>query len=321
MHKLNVLSWANELSTRLSGAVQSDVRLDRLTTYRIGGPARVVARPHSVDDVACTLRLAAEANVPLLVLGLGSNVLLDDSGFMGIVLRFGTELAALKQSATTPALWEASAGLPTPLLARRTANAGYGGVHRLIGVPGTVGGGIYMNAGAHGQDFSRVTKSVTVVTNDGEVQTLNGDEISWKYRDSQLGDHIVVGATLALTTEDREKLYEDVRRHFKWRRVGTPFEQPCCGSVFRNPHGDELKSGAELTTAGQLIHAAGMKSFRVGGAEVSTKHANYIVNLGGATARDVRSVIETVRSEVAKKFDIELELEVRIIDRNGNLEQ
>lgn len=321
MHKLNVLSWANDLSTRLSGAVETDVRLDRLTTYRIGGPARVVARPHSVDDVACALGLAAEANVPLLVLGLGSNVLLDDSGFVGIVLRFGTELADLKQSDTTPEMWEASAGLPTPLLARRTANAGYGGVHRLIGVPGTVGGGIYANAGAHRQDFSRVTKSVTVVTRDGEVQTLNGDEISWKYRDSQLGDHIVVGATLELTREDREKLYEDVRRHFKWRRVGTPFDQPCCGSVFRNPRRDELKGGAELMTAGQLIHAAGMKGFRVGGAEVSTKHANYIVNLGGATARDVRSVIETVRSEVAKEFDIELGLEVRIIDRNGNVEQ
>ncbi len=321
MHKLNVLSWANELSTRLSGAVHTDVRLDRLTTYRIGGPARVVARPRSVDDVACALRLAAEANVPFLVLGLGSNVLLDDSGFVGIVLRFGTELADLKQSNTTPEMWEASAGLPTPLLARRTANAGYKGVHRLVGVPGTVGGGIYMNAGAHGQDFSRVTKSVTVVTYGGEVRALNGDEISWKYRDSQLGDHIVVGATLELTREDREKLYEDVRRHFKWRRVGTPFDQPCCGSVFRNPRPDELKGGAEPTTAGQLIHTAGMKGFRVGGAEVSTKHANYIVNLGGATACDVRSVIEAVRSEVAQEFDIELELEVRIIDRNGNVEQ
>jgi UDP-N-acetylmuramate dehydrogenase len=252
-----------------------------------------------------------ETGAPWLVIGLGSNLLVADAGFPGVVLRIGRGLESVEAQGAT---WRVGAGLPTPLLARRSAAAGLAGVHRLVGVPGTVGGGVFMNAGAHGQEFKDVVRRIWLVGTDGMVEERAAARIPWRYRSAGLSDVAVVAAEVQLVPAEPRRLAAEIKAHFDWRKAGTPFNEPCCGSVFRNPGaGEPGGSGAERRTAGQLIDAAGMKGFRVGGAQVSPVHANYIVNLGGATAADVRRVIEAVRERVRREWNVELELEVKLI--------
>lgn len=306
-----------ELRARLHCEVRTAVPLAGYTTYRIGGPAAALVAPHSVEDVARALQVARETGTRWLALGLGSNLLVDDAGFDGIVVHLAKGLSGVTQGGVQGTCWTAAAGMPTPLLAKRTAAAGFAGVHRLVGVPGTVGGGVFMNAGAHQQDYASVTRSVDLVDEMGEVRCIPGDEIPWRYRSSGLQNVIVVSATVELSPEDPASLKREIRQHLSWRKAGTPFDRPCCGSVFRNPprrEGSGGGGGAGGRTAGQLIDAAGMKGFRVGNAEVSRKHANYIVNVGGASAADVRGVIDAVREAVRRRFEVELELEVKIIN-------
>jgi UDP-N-acetylmuramate dehydrogenase len=243
-------------------------------------------------------------------------MLVADAGFRGLVLRIGRALSEVREH---PDGWEVGAGLPTPLLARRSARSGRAGVHRLVGVPGTVGGGVFMNAGAHGQDFAQVVRSVTLVREDGTIEKRPAAAIAWRYRSSGLRAVVVIAAELALTPEDPRRLSTEIAEHFRWRKAGTPFSEACCGSVFRNPGGTIVLSPdadgepRELRTAGQLIDAAGLKGLRIGGAEVSPMHANYIVNVGGASASDVRRVMDAVRDRVAHRFGITLELEVQLV--------
>jgi UDP-N-acetylmuramate dehydrogenase len=276
--------------------------LARYTTYRIGGPARYLLTPGEVEDVEKALHFAQEKGVPWLVLGLGSNVLVKDAGFPGVVIKMGKGLDKFEMKGATAIV---GAGMPTPLLARRTAEAGFVGVERFIGIPGTVGGGVYMNAGAHGAEFAEVVTEVTVMDPKGKTRQLARKQIPFKYRTSGLGQLIVLETKLGLGEEAPAKLKEIQSRLLRWRKAGTPFDQPCCGSVFKNPTGPK--------TAGMLIEEAGLKGFRLGGAHVSILHANYIVNTGNATAADVLKVIDHVRKTVSKKQGVELELEVKLI--------
>ncbi|HXV86837.1 MAG TPA: UDP-N-acetylmuramate dehydrogenase [Gemmatimonadales bacterium] len=296
-----------DLRARVKGDVREHEPLARYTTYRIGGPGAAVLHARSAEDVAAALEFAGATGTPWVALGLGSNVLVADAGFAGLVLRIGKGMDEV--AIVDPHTWTAGAGLPTPLLARRTAAAGLGGVHRLVGVPGTVGGGVVMNAGAHGQEFASVVQSVRTVAQSGAIRDMRADSLTWRYRDSGLRDVVVVGATLRLEPADHGDLEADVRRHLAWRKAGTPFDQPCCGSVFRNPP----PVNGERRTAGQLIDQAGLKGFTIGRAQVSPLHANYIVNLGEATADQVRAVMDAVRERVLKQFGLELALEVRMV--------
>jgi UDP-N-acetylmuramate dehydrogenase len=306
-------SALRDLAAAVRGRVEPDAPLARCTTYRIGGPAALLLHPAGPDDVVTALRFARERGMRWMALGLGSNVLIADRGFDGLVIRLGKGLDGVERgTGGEPTHWTTGAGLPIPLLARQSAEAGMSGVQRLIGVPGTVGGGVFMNAGAHGQDLASVVRSVEVVGADGARRTLDATSIPWAYRSSGLPRVVVLSARVALTRADPAELAEDLRRHLEWRKAGTPFSEPCCGSVFRNPPPDDLPSEGPRT-AGQLIDAAGLKGYRVGGAEVSCKHANYIVNTGGATAADVLAVIEAVRSRVLRELGVELGLEVEIV--------
>jgi UDP-N-acetylmuramate dehydrogenase len=287
---------------KFRGRMLENEVLGRYTTYRIGGPARYFLSPGEVDDVAKALQFAQEKGVPWVVLGLGSNVLIKDGGFPGLVIRMGKGLDRFEMKGATAIV---GAGLPTPLLARRTADAGFVGVERFIGIPGTVGGGVYMNAGCHGAEFAEVVTEVTVMDGTGKVKQLTRKQVPFKYRTSGLGQVIVLEAKLALGEENPAKLKEAQSRLLRWRKVGTPFDQPCCGSVFKNPSGQR--------TAGMLIEEAGLKGFRIGGAHVSILHANYIVNTGNATASDVLKVIDHVRKTVSKKLEVDLELEVKVL--------
>ena len=275
--------------------------LSRYTTWRIGGPARYLVLPADVEDVVKALELARDRGLPWLVLGLGSNVLVKDGGFPGVVIRMGKGLDRFEMKGATAIV---GAGMPTPILARRTAEAGFAGVERFIGIPGTVGGGIYMNAGCHGAEFAEIVTDVTVMDAKGKIRQLSRKQISFKYRASNL-EGIVLEAKLALAEEPPAKLKELQGKLFRWRKAGTPFDQPCCGSTFTNPGGAK--------TAGMLIDECGLKGFTIGGVQISSLHANYFVNKGNATASDVLKLIEHVRKTVAKKTGVELQLECKVI--------
>jgi UDP-N-acetylmuramate dehydrogenase len=287
---------------KFKGRLLENEPLARYTTWRLGGPARFVLQPGDVEDVTKGLEFAKTRGVPWLVLGLGSNVLVRDGGFPGLVIRMGKGVDRFEMKGATAIV---GAGLPTPLLARRTAEAGFVGVERFIGIPGTVGGGVYMNAGCHGAEFAEIVTEVTVLDASGRARTLTRKQISYKYRASNLGDSVVLEAKLALGEEDPAKLKEIQSRLLRWRKAKTPFDQACAGSTFKNPGGPK--------TAAMLIEEAGLKGFKVGGAQVSPMHANYFVNSGTATGSDMLKLIEHVRKTVQKKCGVELELEVRVV--------
>lgn len=287
---------------KFRGKLLENEPLARYTTWRIGGPARYLALPAETEDVVRALDLAQERGLPWVVLGLGSNVLVKDGGFPGVVIRLGKGIDRFEMKGATAIV---GAGMPTPILARRTAEAGFVGVERFVGIPGTVGGGIFMNAGCHGAEFAEIVTEVTVMDPRGKVKQLSRKQISFKYRASNI-EGIVLEAKLGLGEESPAKLKELQAKLFRWRKAGTPFDQPCCGSTFTNPSGSSK-------TAGMLIDECGLKGFTIGGAQVSTLHANYIINKGTATAGDVLKIIDHIRKTVAKKTGITLELECKII--------
>jgi UDP-N-acetylmuramate dehydrogenase len=310
-------AFAARLRATVRGEVRFDEPLARFSTYRIGGPATVVM-PATEDDVASALWLASEAGVEVFPLGLGSNVLLPDAGVDALVLRMGKGLDRIERD-QDEAVWRFGAGLPAPLAARKTAEAGWAGLHMMVGVPGTVGGGVYMNAGCHGGQWSDVLTRVTVMTLTGERLELPRAVISFGYRHSGLGEALVLSAEVELAPGDPDELAAELDRLFTWRQRGTPFNKPCCGSVFTNPIWPEGAPTTGPRTAGQLIEACGLKGTRVGGAEISAMHANYFVNLGEARAEDVRRLIAIAQEEVHARFGVTLVPEVKVIGTDGKL--
>jgi UDP-N-acetylmuramate dehydrogenase len=286
---------------RVPGALREHEPLVRYTTFRIGGPARFLFVPAGADAVAGAIAWATAQRLPWLVLGLGSNVLVRDGGFPGLVIRLGKGLDDLSHRA---GIWKIGAGVPIPVLARQSAEEGFAGIHRLIGVPGTVGGGVYLNAGAHGNDFASVLVSATVLDPSGRVAELPRAKIPFTYRASGLGERVVLGCVLKLEKAEPRRLQAETADLMRRRKAGTPYDQPCCGMVFRNP---------VESTAGRLIDQCGLKGRRVGGAEISRVHANYIINKGNASADDVLKLIDIARTAVFKDFGIELQLEVKIL--------
>lgn len=287
--------------------------MGRYSTYRIGGPATVLL-PATPEDVGAALTLAGEAGVPWFAIGLGSNLLLPDEGLDALVIRLGKGLDRLERNGDD---WTMGAGLPAPLAARRTAEAGFAGLHIFVGVPGTVGGGVYMNAGCHGGDWSEIVERVTVVDDSGTDAVIARADIPFTYRRSGLQGRIVLEATVRLRQQDPAQLNEAIAEMFEWRQQGTPFNQACCGSVFKNPAGPSWKRAGGERTAGQLIEAAGLKGFSIGGAQVSPMHANYFVNTGNATASDVKKLIEHAQKVVRERFGVKLEPEVKLIGSRG----
>ncbi len=298
----------------VGGEVRADDPLARYSTYRIGGPATVLL-PGVNEDVGAALRMAADAGVPWFAVGLGSNILLPDEGMDALVIRLGKGLDRLARDGDR---WVVGAGMPAPLAARRTAAAGWFGLHKFVGVPGTAGGGVYMNAGCHGAEWSDFVETVLVVDARGIDQVLPRADIPFAYRTSGLSGQVVLEATVRLRPEDPAVIEAELAELFKWRSEGTPFNQPCCGSVFRNPGGASWHREGGPRTAGQLIEAAGLKGFRAGGAEISPKHANYFVNRGGATAADIRILIAHAQATVHARFGATLETEVQLIRPDGS---
>jgi UDP-N-acetylmuramate dehydrogenase len=305
------------LAQRVRGAVKAAEPLARYSTYRIGGPATLL-QPASAEDVAEALKLANAEGVPTFALGLGSNLLLPDAGLDALVIRLGKGLDRLEPLGA--GRWRVGAGLPQPTAARKTSDAGFSGLHRYVGVPGSVGGGVYMNAGCHGGEWAEVVTEVLAVDRAGVEAVIPRGKIPFAYRFSGLTGWVVLEAVVQLAEADRTAIQAEVAELFHWRQSGTPFNQPCCGSVFKNPAGPSWKQADGPRTAGQLIEAAGLKGTRVGAAEVSPMHANYFINTGGATAAQVHELIALARRTVKEKFGVTLETEVKKIRPDGTYE-
>jgi UDP-N-acetylmuramate dehydrogenase len=302
------------LCTELRGEVREADPLARWSTYRIGGPATVVL-PADAEDVAAALRFATARDLPWFALGLGSNLLFPDEGLDALVIRTGKGLDRLDRDGDT---WRLGAGLPAPLAAKRTAHAGWGGIHKMVGVPGSVGGGVVMNAGCHGAEWRDVVQSVLVVDAVGNDRVVPAAEAGFTYRRSALGQVVVLETTVELHPADSAVLDAETDALYRWRKEGTPFNQPCCGSVFKNP-AVPADWAEQPRTSGQFIEATGLKGLRVGGAEVSPMHANYFVNTGGATAADVTGLVREARSRVEERWGVRLEPEVKLIRPDGTV--
>lgn len=303
------------LQERVHGNVRVEEPLARWSTYRIGGPATVLM-PSNAEDVGVALRLATEHGVPWFALGLGSNLLFPDAGLDALVIRMGKGVDRLDQSGSR---WTIGAGLPQPLAAKRTAQAGMAGIHKMVGVPGSVGGGIVMNAGCHGAEWRDVVESVLVVDATGQDRVVPAAEAGFSYRRSALGRVVVLETTVTLHETETATLVEETDELYRWRRDETPFNQPCCGSVFKNPELSACWKDGDPRTAGQHIEATGLKGLMVGAAQVSPMHANYFINSGGATAADVTALMEVVRQRVHDRWGVTLEPEVKLILADGTV--
>ena len=289
------------LRTRLLGKVAADEPLRRHTTWRVGGPADLFIAPADRAELVLVLQLLAAAGVPWVVLGAGSNLLVRDGGIRGAVLHTGglRRLAFIGNDGV-----QAEGGVPLMSLIRESAARGLAGLEALAGIPGTVGGSVAMNAGAAGREMADVVREVVLAGPQGE-EVWREDRLEFAYRRSNLpADRVLAAATLQLQAADPARIEEEIHGRLRQRQSSQRVGAPNAGSVFKNPQGQQ---------AWRLIDVAGLRGKSIGGAQVAEKHANFIVNRGGATARDILTLIELVRDRVWANSGIELEPEVRII--------
>lgn len=282
----------------MRGAVRQNVALGPMMHLRIGGPADWLIEPYAEEDAALAVRVCRDLDVPLRVLGGGSNVVVADEGVRGAVLHLGN----LNRIVRDGQLVTAGAGVTLPSLLRATKEIGLAGLEKLTGIPAMVGGAVAMNAGTRDGETFELLSSLTTVTRDGDLRVFGREGFRPRYRDGGLGDEIVLQATFALTPDDPQAIFERFSASLKKRNATQPVTQRSVGCVFRNPPGD---------AAGRLIEVAGAKMLRIGNIEVSGLHGNYFINLGAGSAADFVALMEEVRRRVRERFGIELEPEVK----------
>lgn len=292
-----------ELRSALEGvgvSIVDDADLAQHTTLRVGGPAALLVTVEDEESLARVVTSTATRSVPLLVLGRGSNLLVRDDGWPGVVLRLGAGFRGIEVEGTHVRVGAAE---PMPSVAVRTAQLGLAGFAWGAAVPGTMGGGVRMNAGAHGADVSDTLVAARVMdARDGTIEEWGPERLALGYRSSALlAHHVVVSVRLTLRHDDPERIMAEIDDIRTWRRTHQPLSRPSCGSVFTNPPG---------ASAGALIEQAGLKGLRVGGAEVSRTHANFIVTSTGARATDVEELIDLVVARVRERSGVELRTEV-----------
>lgn len=289
--------------------VTAEAPLAELTTLRVGGPARALIEVDDDEQLAAAGRLCREHDVPWAVVGRGSNLLVSDSGWPGVVITLGRGYRMLEISEDddgTGGVIVAGAAEPLPSLAVRVASAGFAGFAWAAAVPGSLGGAVRMNAGAHGGEMRDHLISADLVRLDsGARETWPVDTLGLTYRHSELpSDAVVVAASLRLVRGDADRIKEEISEIRSWRREHQPINEPNCGSVFTNPPDD---------SAGRLVDSAGMKGHRVGGASISEVHANFIVTERDATASDVRALVRVVRHRVHEVHGVLLRPEVQML--------
>lgn len=284
------------------GALLCEEPLARHTTWRLGGPAELLATPTGRDDLVLATRWAAAKGVPWRVLGNGSNLLVRDEGVRGLVLRLRKVLDQVEVRGATVT---AGAGALLPAVANAAAGKGLAGLEFGAGIPGTIGGAVVMNGGWHQWEIGTVVEAVDWLAPDGVVARVAGDACAFRYRGSAFRDRpgIVLGTSLALRQDDPAAVEARLETFAASRKANQPTELPSCGSVFLKPEGD---------FAGRLIERAGLKGFVVGAVQVSPKHANFFVNLGGGKAADALALVEHVERVVLERFGVRLTREFEL---------
>ena len=284
----------------LRGVVRFNAPLSEYTSFRIGGPADVLVEPSDVEDVVRLVKQTHEQKLPLFVLG-GTNLLVRDKGIRGVVVSLA-KLRAIKEESGSVLYAEGGVGMPT--LIGHAIRRSLAGLEWAAGIPGTVAGCVVMNAGTRLGEMKDSVKAVRVVRTSGEVLDCPAESISFEYRRASLPVGIVVGVWLQLRPGVRADIEKVVKDYLRYRRETQPLTLPSAGCVFKNPAND---------SAGRVVEAAGLKGISVGDAYVSTKHANFIVNQGRASATDVLALIKKIRAQVARKTGVKLELELKLV--------
>lgn len=274
--------------------------LAKHTHFGIGGEASAYIEVSTVNELAALARFHRKWKIPVAVIGRGSNLLVNDNGFKGIGVRLIGELAKLEVDEDVVTV---GAGLSLPRLSKVMSKSGLSGVEFALGIPGAVGGALIMNAGAWGSSFGDVVTDVTVMRDTGELVTLTHDEANFEYRHSGLDAYFcVVGATLKLQPGNVDTITAQMNALFKQKTDTQPFAEENAGCMFKNPPGD---------SAGRLIDISGLKGYRIGGAEVSAVHGNFILNINNATAEDVLNLVAHIQKQVREKTGISLQTEVK----------
>ncbi|MFO7915438.1 MAG: UDP-N-acetylmuramate dehydrogenase [Candidatus Krumholzibacteriales bacterium] len=294
----------NKIKENIKGPVIHSEPLENHTTYRTGGPANLLVCPCNSNEAEWLYLFAHQYEIPLTIIGAGSNIIAPRQGIDGIVMKTRSSGACLDFKSGDRVI--AECGVYLDSFIRKAAENGLGGLNALAGIPGTVGGAIVMNAGTRKGDISNAVNWVEVVTPEGSRLLLNTGEMEFGYRESVFRHQpwLILRAEFKLIRADREKTIREIKQIWEKRKRSYPMELLTAGSVFKNPEGRH---------AGELIDKAGCRGLQVGGAMVSRQHANFIVNLGSATSDDIIELVRRVRKEVFKKFGVFLRLEQKII--------
>ena len=302
----DAIAIGTEIQRRIGVKTSRDEPLGRFTTMRVGGPADLFATAHNAFELRALVRFARTRELPHLVIGRGSDLVISDAGVRGLVIQVRAEGSRIQGTHYT-----AEAGVQMARAATETQAAGLTGLEFGLAIPGTVGGAVWANAGAHESDVAGILESARILVADGSEVVAAAPELRFAYRDSRLKHgaggapgELVIEATFGLATADPATIKGRLDEIRRWRQAHQPIGLPSAGSVFRNPAGD---------SAGRLIDAAGLKGLRMGGAVVSEKHANFIVNDQKGTASDVRRLAEHVRSEVVRVHGVELQFEIEFV--------
>ncbi|MGE1128860.1 UDP-N-acetylmuramate dehydrogenase [Bacillus wiedmannii] len=296
----------NELIEANVGRVLVNEALARYTTMKIGGPADILIVPKHVASIEKTLQLVKKYKTKWTVIGRGSNLLVSDLGIEGVVIRLGEGLDHLEVEKHRIRV---GGGYPLIKLSTLLSRQGLSGLEFASGIPGSVGGAVYMNAGAHKSDISNILSKALILFENGTIEWLTHEEMSFSYRTSVLQTKrpgIVLEAEFQLQVGEREGIVSVMQKNKDYRRETQPWNHPCAGSVFRNPI---------PYFAGDLIEKAGLRGYQIGGAQISEMHGNFIINTGGASAQDVLSLIALIKQTIKDKFGVEMHTEVEIIGR------
>ncbi|CAI8797849.1 UDP-N-acetylenolpyruvoylglucosamine reductase 1 [Bacillus cereus VDM021] len=306
MGEIIMKQLAKELIKAEVGKVLENEALARYTTMKIGGPADILIVPSSVAGVEKTLDLVKKYNTKWTAIGRGSNLLVSDKGIEGVVIRLGEGLDHLEVEGTTVRV---GGGYPLIKLSTLLSRQGLAGLEFASGIPGSVGGAVYMNAGAHKSDMSEILMRARIMFEDGTMKWLTKEEMEFSYRTSVLQTKrpgIVVEAELQLKEGNREEIVGVMQKNKDYRRETQPWNHPCAGSIFRNPLPN---------SAGDLVEKAGLRGHQIGGAKISEMHGNFIINAGSASAQDVLDLIAFVKKTIKEKFGVDMHTEVETIGR------
>jgi len=295
----------------INALIRTDVELSPYTTFRTGGRADRFLEVHSAEEMGRAIALAHSLSLPFFILGGGSNVLFDDDGVRGLVIRNISSRVSFRDTAVV-----AESGISLAALLSDAQKRGLGGLEFLAGIPGSLGGAIFGNAGAYGRSIGNCIEQATIITPDGEERSVSREYLQFGYRSSRLKAEggIVLSATLSLKPADPDAILHEMKRIIEERRQKHPAAMGSCGCYFKNVDGKD-GSGRRIS-AGRLLEEAGAKGITFGNACVSSLHANFILNHGGATSEEIRNLGEMCKQLVKEKFGIDLEEEVRIISKS-----